>query len=120
MLGVVAFLLLVRALLERAPWSASRAGTTPAALPLRSESSGDGWQTLQAEDGALHRSGASSVSARSAADPCHEVIDHFSGIYINHCSSRAPPNPPGAVEIRKQQQLADEAIKVLEATTPEM
>jgi hypothetical protein len=57
---------------------------------------------------------------RVATDPCHEVIDWRSGTYIDHCAERKPPKPPTEAEIREQQRKAEDAMKVLEATTPEV
>lgn len=116
--GAVVFLLVVRALLDKTRWSAGRADAART-VPQEIESSGGGWSTLHSKASASEPA-ARSAPARTAADPCREVIDHFSGTYIDHCASTSPPKPPSEAEIREQQRLADEAIKVLEATTPEM
>jgi hypothetical protein len=56
---------------------------------------------------------------RRNPDPCHELIDWRSGTYIDHCKQGAPHSPTAA-EIRESQRKADEAIKVIEASTPDM
>jgi hypothetical protein len=58
--------------------------------------------------------------APQASDPCKEVIDHFSGTYIDHCAAKVRPTPPTPAEVRALQRRADEAAKLLEASTPEM
>ncbi len=57
---------------------------------------------------------------RSDPNPCHEVIDWESGTYIDHCAKTQPSRPPSAAEQRDLKRRADEAMKVLEASTPEM
>lgn len=63
---------------------------------------------------------AESASQTVSSDPCIEVIDHHSGTIIDHCAPERRVRQPTAAEVREQQRRADEAIKVLEATTPEM
>lgn len=59
-------------------------------------------------------------SSRTGTNPCHEVIDWQSGTYIDHCMQGTPRQPPSAAEQRELKRKADEAMKVLEATTPEV
>jgi hypothetical protein len=64
---------------------------------------------------------AGSVSnSKVDPNPCHETIDWQTGTYIDHCAQVSPPKRPTAAEVREQQRKADEAIRVIEATTPEM
>ena len=53
-------------------------------------------------------------------DECREVIDAPSGTYINHCASGAAPTVPTEAERRALARKADEAMKLIEASTPEM
>ena len=62
---------------------------------------------------------ASSAYGRSDPDPCHELADWQSGTYIDHCKQSTPHNPTAA-EISESQRKADEAMKVIEANTPDM
>ena len=57
---------------------------------------------------------------RHYPDPCHELVDWQSGTYIDHCAQSASTRTPAAAEIRESQRKADEAMKVLEANTPDM
>ena len=67
------------------------------------------------------RTGAASVqSSRGGSNPCHEVIDWQSGTYIDHCAQAGPRKPLSAAEQRELKRKADEAVKVLEASTPEL
>ncbi|KGM55746.1 hypothetical protein N800_11525 [Lysobacter daejeonensis GH1-9] len=47
-------------------------------------------------------------------------LDHFAGTYIDHCAKGASASTVTEAEMREQQRGADEAIKVIEATTPEV
>jgi hypothetical protein len=60
------------------------------------------------------------ATVSGSSSPCEEVIDRFSGTYIDHCAPTRPAPSPSAAKRREQQRRAEEAIKVLEATTPEM
>jgi hypothetical protein len=51
-------------------------------------------------------------------NPCHEVIDARSGTYANHCAAEQA-RPVSAEEARKQYR-AEEAMKVIAESTPEM
>jgi|GEM_PF-543210 len=62
---------------------------------------------------------ASNAYGRRDPDPCHELVDWQSGTYIDHCKQSTPHNPTAA-EIRESQRKADEAMKVIEANTPDM
>lgn len=66
------------------------------------------------------RGSSGAPASRQSSNPCHEVIDWQSGTYIDHCAQQAPRKPPTAAEQRELQRKADEAIKVIEATTPEV
>ena len=63
---------------------------------------------------------ASNSYGRSDPDPCHELVDWKSGTYIDHCAKSKPVRAPTAAEIRESQRKADEAMKVIEANTPDM
>ena len=52
-------------------------------------------------------------------NPCHEVIDVPSGTYIDHCSPAVPPRYSPA-QSRQAQERADDAIRVIEDSTPEL
>ncbi|HEY0501925.1 MAG TPA: restriction endonuclease [Lysobacter sp.] len=60
---------------------------------------------------------AASASVTGAA--CHEVVDGPSGTYIDHC---APPAAmaPSAEQTREQQRRAEDAMKVIAESTPEL
>ena len=58
--------------------------------------------------------------ARATDNPCHELIDWRTGTYIDHCAGGAPARQPTEAEIRESQRKADEAMRVIEATTPEI
>ena len=58
--------------------------------------------------------------SRLAPNPCHELIDAQSGTYIDHCAQSVPAHKQTAAEIRESQRKADEAMKVIEASTPDM
>lgn len=59
-------------------------------------------------------------AVRVAADPCQELIDKPSGTYIDHCASGKAPQPLSAAQRREQQRRAEEAIKVISGSTPEL
>lgn len=56
----------------------------------------------------------------SAAERCRELIDATSGTYIDHCMGSTPPPALTEEERRALTRKADEAMKVIEASTPEM
>ncbi|MDI9239547.1 restriction endonuclease [Lysobacter sp. LF1] len=58
-------------------------------------------------------------STTSQADPCHEVIDAASGSYIDHCASGETPRATARSQ-REQQRRAEEAMKVIKESTPEL
>lgn len=62
---------------------------------------------------------ASAQSSRMGPNPCHEVIDWQSGTYVDHCAQGTPPKQLSVAEQRELKRKADEAVRVLEATTPE-
>jgi hypothetical protein len=66
------------------------------------------------------KTAASNSYGRRDPDPCHELVDWKSGTYIDHCAQNAPPHRPTDAEIRESQRKADEAIKVIEDSTPDM
>lgn len=53
-------------------------------------------------------------------EQCRELIDASSGTYIDRCVSSSPPTVPAEEERRELTRKADEAMKVIEASTPEM
>jgi hypothetical protein len=66
------------------------------------------------------KTAASNSYGRRDPDPCHELVDWKSGTYIDHCAQNAPQHRPTDAEIRESQRKADEAIKVIEDSTPDM
>ncbi|HEY5802509.1 MAG TPA: restriction endonuclease [Lysobacter sp.] len=63
---------------------------------------------------------ASVQAVQAIADPCHEVVDKPSGTYIDHCSSGKVPEQLSAAQLREKQRNADEAMKVIAESTPEL
>ena len=62
---------------------------------------------------------AASPVAQPQTDPCRELIDAASGTYIDHCA-HVPPRRPSAAQEREQQRRADEAMRVIAESTPEL
>lgn len=54
------------------------------------------------------------------ADPCMELIDKPSGTYVDRCTPAVPRLQPTPAELREQRRKADEAMKLLEQSTPEV
>lgn len=108
---LVIFVLLIRGVLKKTEGTAGRSERSSVATPISSDISAE-------EDPAS----PVDVEPRSSAagDACKEVVDHFSGTYIDHCASGPRPARSTDAEIREQQRRADEAARVIEATTPEM
>jgi hypothetical protein len=63
---------------------------------------------------------ATNPAASGAGDPCREVIDAGTGSSIDHCARTVAARRPTEAEIRESQRRADEAMKVLPPTTPEI
>lgn len=63
---------------------------------------------------------ASAANSAATPNPCHEVIDHFSGTYIDRCAKSAPPRPRTEAEAAAARRKADAAMDVLRNSTPEM
>jgi len=63
---------------------------------------------------------SSSGASAPGSNLCHEIIDWQSGTYIDHCAPQAPRKSPTTAEQRELRRKADEAAKVIEATTPEL
>lgn len=63
---------------------------------------------------------APATIGRQSTNPCHEIIDWQTGTYIDHCARTSPRKPPTEAEIRESKRKADDAMKVLEASTPEV
>lgn len=61
-----------------------------------------------------------SIAPADATKRCHELIDAPSGTYIDHCMGSTPPAVLSEEERRALTRKADEAMKVIEASTPEM
>ncbi len=103
-IGALVFILIAHALLERTAWTA---GPTPARTPL---------PTVAPVASPVPQPSAVTVQASDC-----ELIDHFSGTVMCDGVVMSPNSPPPtAAEIRESQRRADEAMKVLEPTTPEM
>ena len=50
-----------------------------------------------------------------------ELIDHYTGTTIQDRPAGMPPyRPPSDAEVRETQRRADEAMRIIEANTPEM
>lgn len=62
---------------------------------------------------------APNAYGRRDPDPCHELVDWQSGTYIDLCK-QGIPHRASTAEIRESQRKADEAMKVIEANTPDM
>jgi len=65
----------------------------------------------------------STTTARAplpATDRCRELVDAPSGTYIDHCKRSTPRKMPTGAERRELTRKADAAMKVIEASTPEM
>lgn len=85
-------------------------------------------QSAQPQSSFPARGAAVSMPSQSVSDsgsrldpnPCHELIDAQSGTYIDHCAQSVPAHKQTAAEIRESQRKADEAMKVIEASTPDM
>ena len=54
------------------------------------------------------------------ADPCRELIDAASGSYIDHCAGGGTIPRTGPDHDRKQQRRAEEAMRVIADSTPEL
>ncbi|UNK49518.1 restriction endonuclease [Lysobacter sp. S4-A87] len=63
---------------------------------------------------------ATSPAVPATLDTCHEVIDKPSGTYIDHCASGKQIVQPTPERLREQRRRADEAIKVIAESTPEL
>lgn len=111
LVGMVAFVFIIRALIERTAGTAGPAETT-----VRADASVPADNT--ARGAAL---GDRPIEAPALSEQrCHEVIDAPSGTYIDHCSSGMPPPKQSRAEIIESQRRAAEAMKIIEDTTPEM
>lgn len=108
--GLLVFAFIIRALLLR---TSGTAGQTPLADTFVQPSN------QPAEDEPVHYIGEDEIKA-AAADRCEEMIDAPSDTYIDHCTSTKPLPRPSEAEIRASQRRAAEAMKIIEATTPEM
>ena len=62
---------------------------------------------------------ASSTGFKQPGDPCREIIDAKSGSYIDRCTQPAAQRP-AAASTREQQRRAEEAMKVIADSTPEL
>lgn len=60
-----------------------------------------------------------SPPAAATIDPCREIIDAKSGSYIDRCAQE-PMHAPSAAQTREQQYRAEEAMKVIADSTPEL
>lgn len=110
-IGLLAFVLLIRGLLERTQWTAGPSSSARAVQVVSPEPEPEP-ESIAAP--------APVAVAPASADPCKEIIDHYTGTYIDHCTRSAPPRKATEAELRAQQRRADEAIRVIEATTPEV
>ena len=107
--GFLVFVLLIRGLLEKTRGTAGPSSPAGAVQMVAPEPEPE-----------VTVAPAKAVVSASPADPCKEIIDHYTGTYIDHCTRSAPPDRTTEAEVREQQRRADEAIKVIEASTPEM
>jgi hypothetical protein len=111
--GLLIFVLLIWGLLKR---TEGTAGPSETAVPVGTAAAGRDVAVEQVPPPPVLTGNAAAPSG----DACTEVIDHFSSTYIDHCATRRPLAQPTAAEIREQQRRANEAAKVIEASTPEM
>lgn len=118
-------------------WGTNRIFSTIRQIPLQQQArmqAANATHATQAPQSAVgmaqpsvSRQAANALSSASDAhsygrrdpDPCHELVDWQSGTYVDHCKQETPHNPTAA-EIRESQRKADEAMKVIEANTPQM
>lgn len=105
------FQILKHSILEIAHAPAQAPAARPASRPMQASATP---VTAPAKETAL------APSQRAAGNPCHEVIDWQSGTYIDHCAQGMPRQKFSEAERRELQRKADEAIKVIEHSTPEM
>lgn len=104
---MLGFVFVIRALLQR---TAGTAGPSPVTAHAPREPLPE--PTVEA--------GPVSVTPVAVPEGC-ELIDHYSRTYDCPAPAGVPSRPPPTeAEIRASQRRADEAIKVIEATTPEM
>ncbi|WP_217424288.1 restriction endonuclease [Solilutibacter oculi] len=108
-IALVVFGFIIRALLIR---TAGTAGPAPITV-----SSGEASSQSDDETPVAY---VSPSDEQASVDSCKEIIDAPSGTYIDHCASTKPLPPQSAAEIRESQRRAAEAMKVIEASTPEM
>lgn len=105
--GFLIFVLLIRGLLEKTRGTAGPPG-------------GVGHVVAPGPEPEVTAEPAKEAVVHSPADPCKEIIDHYTGTYIDRCTRSAPANTATKAEMRERQRRADEAIRIIEATTPEM
>lgn len=105
--GLLVFVMLIRGVLEKSRWTAGPSEPPSAAA-----------QGPAIDDVAPDREQPARPAAVEA-DACIHVVDGVNGAYVDGCAQRAAPGPTAA-ELREQARRADAAIKVIEASTPEM
>ena len=113
----VGFVLLIRGLLHRTAGTAGPSQAAVASTARLPEPAGESPRLMETEVAAAP---SDTASDHASGDPCHEVIDAPSGTYIDHCAHVAPAPQPTKAEIRESRRKADEAMKTIEANTPEM
>jgi restriction system protein len=59
------------------------------------------------------------ASTQTNGDPCREVVDAPSGSYIDHCAPASRPMA-SAAQTREQQRRAEDTMKVIAESTPEL
>lgn len=106
LVGLVVFVVIIRALLERTAWSAGNVQDVVQSAPVDTPKS-------------LNDPGQAALEP--PRQPQRELTDWHTGTTIGDLPPGAPrPRQPTAAELRESQRKADEAMKVLESSTPEM
>lgn len=103
--GALLFLVLIRGVFEKTRWTAGPSSQAAAAASQpRAESPAEA-------------AASEPAAVEPDADPCAAIIERDGSTYTDRCT--AAPRRPDAAGAREQQRRADEAIRVIEASTPE-
>ena len=105
--ALLVFGLLIRGVLKKTEGTAG-----PSQAITASDTHGDGELEIDPRP--------SSVASPAEVDACHDVVDRESGTYIDRCRGTHAVRQLSEAELREQKRRADEAIRIIEASTPEM
>lgn len=96
-----------------------RSAATASASGVASQARGApaGMQSASASASLPVATHAMPVAAEAAG--CREVIDHFSGTFIDHCAEGRASRTPSNTDQQEARRRADAAMEVLRASTPE-